>query len=125
MNSFKQLLELAEKKIERDKKGTWSKGSITYFQAMFDELEEVKTEMDSGRNCYLEDELGDILWVYLCLLKNLESEIEINAERVFKRAQQKYSERLNAINTGGSWSEVKERQKELLAQEHLFESQKV
>ncbi|MCC4783753.1 nucleotide pyrophosphohydrolase [Vibrio lentus] len=122
MDSIQQLIELAEKKIERDKKGTWSKGSTTYFRAMFDELEEVNTEMDSGRSCYLEDELGDILWVYLCLLKNLESDNKINAERVFRRAQQKYSERLSAINSGSSWSEVKERQKALLAQEHLINS---
>ncbi|MEZ8834038.1 MazG nucleotide pyrophosphohydrolase domain-containing protein [Vibrio cyclitrophicus] len=125
MDSIQQLIELAEKKIERDKKGTWSKGSITYFQAMFDELEEVKIEMNSGRCCYLEDELGDILWVYLCLLKNLESENEIDAERVFRRAQQKYNERLSAINSGRSWSEVKERQKSLLAQEHLINSQQL
>lgn len=107
MDTLKQLLEVAERKIERDHKGTWSEGSITYYQAMFDELEEVKEEMDSGRKCYLEDELGDILWVYMCLLKNLEAEDSISAERVFDRALSKYKERLDGINAGGTWTEIK------------------
>ncbi|MGR5122205.1 MazG nucleotide pyrophosphohydrolase domain-containing protein [Vibrio harveyi] len=123
MDILKQLLEVAERKIERDQKGTWSKGSITYYQAMFDELEEVKEEMDSERKCYLEDELGDILWVYMCLLKNLEAEDSISAERVFDRALSKYKERLDGINAGGSWTEIKETQKQRLAEEHLAESQ--
>ena len=123
MDTLKQLLEVAERKIERDHKGTWSEGSITYYQAMFDELEEVKEEMDSGRKCYLEDELGDILWVYMCLLKNLEAEDSISAERVFDRALSKYKERLDGINAGGTWTEIKETQKQRLAEEHLTKSQ--
>ncbi|MEZ9302213.1 nucleotide pyrophosphohydrolase [Vibrio breoganii] len=123
MDTLKQLLEIAERKIERDQKGTWSKGSITYYQAMFDELEEVKAEMDSKRKCYLEDELGDILWVYMCLLKNLEAENSISATRVFERALSKYKERLDGINAGGSWADIKETQKQRLADEHLIESE--
>ncbi|HBH7911981.1 TPA: nucleotide pyrophosphohydrolase [Vibrio parahaemolyticus] len=122
MDTLKQLLKVAERKIERDQKGTWSKGSITYYQAMFDELEEVKAEMDGARLCYLEDELGDILWVYMCLLKNLEAEGTISAERVFERALSKYKERLDGINAGESWSEIKETQKQRLAEEHLTKS---
>ncbi|PKH59328.1 nucleotide pyrophosphohydrolase [Shewanella sp. Choline-02u-19] len=121
MNNIKQLLAIAEKKIEIDQNGTWSKGSITYYKAMFDELEEVKEEMDSNRKCYLEDELGDILWVYMCLLKNLEAEGTILTERVFERALKKYKERLDGINDGVGWTEIKKRQKETLTLEYLTE----
>lgn len=120
MDSLKQLLEIAERKIERNQKGTWSNGSITYYQAMFDELYEVKAEMDSARKCYLEDELGDILWVYMCLLKNLEAEGMISVESVFERVLSKYKERIDGLNIGGSWSGIKEVQKQRLEEEHLL-----
>ncbi|QIR13570.1 MazG nucleotide pyrophosphohydrolase domain-containing protein [Shewanella aestuarii] len=121
MNEFVQLLNLAGKKIEIDQNGTWSKGSITYYQAIFDELKEVKNEIDMNRKCYLEDELGDILWVYMCLLKNLETEMSISVECVFERALKKYKERLDGINAGVTWSEIKELQKEALLKEYLLE----
>ncbi|ULF81142.1 hypothetical protein [Vibrio alginolyticus] len=50
MNNISPLLELANAKVIRDQKGTWSKGSITYYEAMFEELLEVKAEVDSNVN---------------------------------------------------------------------------
>ena len=117
MQRIDELIEIAKRKIARDQKGTWSKGSQTYYQAMFSELEEVKEEISSNRKCYLEDELGDILWVYLCLLRNLEVEGAISMDNVFKRATDKYKERVDGINAGLSWEDIKETQNKRLKKE--------
>jgi len=113
------LIEIVKLKILRDQKGTWSKGSQTYLDALFDEIEEVKNELSSGRQCFLEDELGDILWVYLCFIHNLEVEGKIAMNSVFKRSINKYKERVNGINNGVPWNEIKEKQKTALAKEQL------
>lgn len=118
LENIKRLLDVAKEKIARDQKGTWSKGSVTYFEAMFHELEEVKAELESGRQCYLEDELGDILWVYLCLLRNLEVEGKVSVEKVFERSYQKYEERVTGINSGRSWSDIKKAQSVRLEEEY-------
>lgn len=81
------------------------------------EIEEVREELDSGRQCYLEDELGDVLWDYLNLLYNLEDEGKISLISVFKRASKKYDERIATIANGGSWASIKEKQKARLAKE--------
>ena len=117
MQRIEELIEIAKKKITRDQQGTWSKGSQTYYQAMFSELEEVKEEIDSDRKCYLEDELGDILWVYLCMLRNLEVEGAISMDNVFTRATEKYQERVDGIEAGLSWQDIKAVQKKRLAKE--------
>lgn len=117
MQRIEELIEIAKRKNEFDQKGTWSKGSKTYYQAMFEELEEVKEEIDSERRCYLEDELGDILWVYLCLLRNLEVEEKISMDSVFSRAIEKYKERVGGIEAGSSWSDIKKVQNKRLAKE--------
>ncbi|MCP4326055.1 MAG: nucleotide pyrophosphohydrolase [Alteromonadales bacterium] len=117
MENLSQLIEIVSKKVARDQKGTWSQGSITYYQAMFAELVEVKEEMLSNRQCYLEDELGDILWVYMCMLKHLEVEGAISMDNILTRAVDKYTERVNGINNGLSWEDIKETQKKVLALE--------
>lgn len=119
MKDITSLLELAESKVVRDQKGTWSKGSITYYEAMFDELREVKAEIDSGRQCYLEDELGDILWVYLCMLKHMEVEGKVSLRRVFERSLEKYETRMNGMESGRSWDSIKEEQKKCLKKQQM------
>jgi len=113
------LIEIVKLKILRDQKGSWSKGSQTYLDALFDEVEEVKKELVSGRQCFLEDELGDMLWVYLCFIRNLEAEGKISMDAVFNRSIKKYEERVNGINNGESWSDIKVRQKLKLKKEQL------
>lgn len=114
-----KLLQVVDKKIIRDQKGTWSKGSVTYYEAMFDELREVKAEIESGRQCYLEDELGDILWVYLCMLKHMEVEGKISFEQVFERSLEKYQARMSGMEIGKSWELIKQEQKESLKKQQL------
>ena len=119
MNSenIAKLFALVESKIELDEKADWSEGSTTYFQELKKEIDEVSDELDSNRQCYLEDELGDVFWDYLNLLQNLEAEGKILAEKVFERASKKYEERLAAISSGSSWASVKVKQKLELAME--------
>jgi NTP pyrophosphatase (non-canonical NTP hydrolase) len=113
MNSeyISKLFALVGSKIELDEKANWSEGSTTYFQELKKEIDEVSDELDSNRQCYLEDELGDVFWDYLNLLQNLEAEGKILTEKVFERASKKYEERLTAISSGSSWSSIKAKQK--------------
>jgi NTP pyrophosphatase (non-canonical NTP hydrolase) len=113
MNSeyISKLFALVGSKIELDEKANWSEGSTTYFQELKKEIDEVSDELDSNRQCYLEDELGDVFWDYLNLLRNLEAEGKILTEKVFERASKKYEERLAAISSGFSWASIKAKQK--------------
>ena len=113
------LMEVVKRKISRDKKGTWSKGSITYLEAFSDEIKEVKEELSSGKQCYLEDELGDLLWVYLCFVHNLEIEGKVSMSKVFERSLSKYQERVEGINNGECWEQIKAKQKLKLKAEEL------
>ena len=115
---IQQLIAVAKNKNVIDENNAWCNGSETYFKEIKLELDEVAQELKSGRQCYLEDELGDVLWDYLNLLLCLEGEGKIAFEKVFERAQIKYSERIDGIKQGTSWAEVKERQKLRLAQEY-------
>lgn len=112
------MLELVQKKHQIDQLSDWSEGSVTYFDAMRAELTEVEEELLSGRTCYLEDELGDVLWDYMNLLLNLESEGQISLANVFARAVNKYNERITGLQNGNTWDSVKDIQKQRLAQEH-------
>jgi NTP pyrophosphatase (non-canonical NTP hydrolase) len=113
MNSenISKLFALVKSKIELDENADWSEGSRTYFQEIKKEIDEVSDELDSNRQCYLEDELGDVFWDYLNLLQNLEAEGKILTEKVFERASKKYEERLAAISSGSSWASIKTKQK--------------
>lgn len=113
-----KLLEIAKKKNQIDQKHTWSQGSSTYLVEMKKELTEVEEEIPLNRICYLEDELGDVLWDYLNLLICLENEKGIRASHVFKRALDKYNERISGIEAGVLWAETKEKQKKRLSEEY-------
>jgi len=114
---FEKLMALSDLKLKRDLKGTWSKGSSTYFEALFDELDEVKEELNSDKQCYLEDELGDVLWDYLCLLKHLENEKRIDISTLLQRTNKKYARRVTGIINGEAWDAIKSEQKHCLENE--------
>ncbi len=117
MNAFKTLYEIAKRKSIIDENNSWSNGSETYFAEIKKEIDEARAEAGSGRTCYLEDELGDILWDYLNILIALEKEHGITTESVLERACKKYKERIAGIESGELWSEIKSRQKVRLAEE--------
>jgi len=116
-NCVTEILNLVRKKYEIDQQYDWSEGSATYFRELKKEVDEVEDELEANRKCYLEDELGDVLWDYLNLLHNLEAERKITLSAVFDRSLKKYEERIDVISGGGLWAPVKESQKKRLAEE--------
>ena len=118
MKEFDNLLEIAKRKAKFDECNTWSKGSETYLAEIKNEVDEVIEEIPKSRQCYLEDELGDVLWDYLNILAALEKEMGIDTKAVLARACRKYEERISGIETGKKWSDIKEKQKTDLEIEH-------
>lgn len=118
MQPFIRLLELARAKQVFDQNNSWANGSANYLDGITDELSEAREAYAQSRNCYLEDELGDILWNYLNAVLAIEAEKGIVLESVLERSVKKYSERLHAITHGGSWAQIKQQQKAALAQEY-------
>lgn len=112
------LIEIIQAKQKSSEAGGWTGGSRVFLSELRKELIEVESEMSAGRACYLEDELGDVLWDYLNLLLALESEGQISASRVFSRSLEKYRERVNALANNIDWETVKSAQKEKLKKEH-------
>ncbi|PMH46003.1 hypothetical protein BCU68_09435 [Vibrio sp. 10N.286.49.B3] len=115
---FKKLQEIATVKAQRDLQGDWYKGAETYLNGLVEEVEEVKEEIHSNRQCYLEDELGDLLWDIACTLEHLDLSGHIDKSRVMERAVKKYKERVTEREEGETWGTVKDRQKKELEIEH-------
>jgi NTP pyrophosphatase (non-canonical NTP hydrolase) len=118
MKEFDKLLGIAKRKARFDEGNTWSNGSKTYLSEIRNELDEVIEELPKSRKCYLEDELGDVLWDYLNILAALEKEVGIDTTAVLKRACKKYEERISGIETGKKWSDIKKKQKTALEIEY-------
>lgn len=122
-----ELLTLAKAKSLIDQKSGWATGAETYLDALAEEVGEVKEELYSNRACYLEDELADLLWNYLNALQILENQQKLSIDHVFARACTKYRQRIEGIQGGQRWVDIKVQQKEQLAQEHrdtLFRASK-
>ncbi|PWJ43006.1 MazG nucleotide pyrophosphohydrolase domain-containing protein [Sediminitomix flava] len=124
MEQFEKLLHIAQRKSIIDQNSDWSNGSSTYLEEIKKEVEEVLEEIPKNRDCYLEDELGDILWDYMNILLAMEKERGIKLTAVLERACKKYEERILGIESGKSWAEVKEKQKIDLAEELDLEKSK-
>lgn len=118
MKLLEELQCIAEFKAQRDLKGSWFKSSSTYLEAFLDEISEVEAELESGRQCFLEDELGDLLWNFVCLIEHLQLENKIDKEKVFQRSVKKYSERVTKRSYDETWEDVKKRQKLELLDEY-------
>lgn len=86
MKKFDELYAIATRKSQYDQTNTWFKGVETYLEAVGKEVDEVREEIREDRLCHLEDELGDVLWNYLNVLKVLEREKGIDPEKVLERA---------------------------------------
>lgn len=111
------LLNIAKRKNEYDINNPWSNGSKTYLDEIKKEINEVIEELNNNRNCYLEEELGDVLWDYLSIIINLEKERNISLSSIITRACKKYDERISGIENGIEWDQIKKEQKMRLAEE--------
>ena len=115
MQDFKELIQIVKRKAALDQGNTWSNGSSTYLEEIKKEVDEVIEEIPKRRDCYLEDELADVLWDYLNVLQALEQERGISTEAVLARACEKYEERISGLESGKTWAEIKQGQKVALA----------
>lgn len=122
LEAIEKIITLSESRIPILIKGInwdWYKSSQTFFDSILDEIEEVREELKENNHIYLEDELGDIFWNYICFLESLEQEWKIDKSRVFERCYNKFSERINPDGIdNGDWNSVKKIQKEKLKKEH-------
>jgi len=58
----------------------------------------MQVELKENNTVYLEDELADVLWCYLCLTHSLHKKAYISdPKKIFERAYKKYDERLEAV----------------------------
>ena len=122
MKTFEKLNHLSEKRIKyflSRQHNPWYTWSKTYWEYLLKEIQEAKNELNTNKN-YLEDELWDVLWDFLCLLNSLKQEWKITSvEKVIERAWTKFSQRINE-KTGDynwDWDKIKEKQKEILNKE--------
>ncbi|HEX6734398.1 MAG TPA: MazG nucleotide pyrophosphohydrolase domain-containing protein [Azonexus sp.] len=117
MDNFTKLLAIVRRKSAYDHGNPWYSGPESYLQGLKDEVDEVIEELPRQRNCYLEDELGDLLWNCLNTVFAVEKETGITLESVLDRACRKFETRLSGLEAGRSWQAIKEEQKQALARE--------
>lgn len=124
--TLQNILTLSENRISflstKDTRDFY-KGNQTFLDGIYDELDEVKKEIQDKKYIQLEDELWDVFWDYLCFLESLEKEWKIQKARIFERCYLKFSERLNLDgSTRWNWNETKQIQKERLQKEQSLYS---
>lgn len=124
INLLEEFIKLSEKNQEKNIFIQKIK-SEDYFKYLPWEIEEVKAEFRENNSVYLEDELADVLWVYLNLLNKLELDKMITSrEKVIKRWLKKFWERIANLDQTSLderkkyWSEIKKKQKQELTEEH-------
>ncbi len=117
----KSVLELYQLAIEKTAIDKSPYDAREYFEGIQDEIREVGEQFHASNAVLLEDEVGDILWDYFCMVAHLEREGLIrSSEHVFMHAREKYGERFEGVGLGteGVWDAIKKRQKERLFADH-------
>ncbi|NPA82740.1 MAG: nucleotide pyrophosphohydrolase [Epsilonproteobacteria bacterium] len=124
MPEIEKLIELARHKHQIDLKRGIKKYMDTKWllDEIKEEVDEVRKEIKEKNRPLLEDELGDILWSLFILMAKLENEKYIESfDKVFKRALNKYTQRITPLKgekeDDRRWQEIKERQKRALQEE--------
>jgi len=119
---YNKIKELSSKRIKFliENQILFYKWNETYVKSIKWELEEVENEIKEKNSVYLEDELWDVFWTYICLLHSLENEWKITSvENVLNRCYEKFTWRVWINwNERFDWEEVKKIQKEKLKLEH-------
>ncbi len=121
--TIEKIIKLAWERIDylhnKDSCG-WYEGYSTYIDWLEEELEEVKQEIKKKNSVYLEDELWDVFWDFICLINSLEQDWYITKEKVIERCYIKFNERLSGWPAfeAKEWDNIKEKQKIELKKEH-------
>lgn len=123
LKDIERVLKLSDRRVDYlhniDDKWFY-KWYKTYIEWIDDEVEEVKEEIKENNSVYLEDELWDIFWDYMCLLNSLDQSKMIDKDKVFERCYKKFSWRLKPDwnNQDELWNDIKVKQKKELLEEH-------
>lgn len=126
-NIFKKIVNLSESRIKEFEENKGMHGGFyrwhkTYIEWVECELKEACDEIRKNNSVYLEDELWDVFWDYICLLNSLKEEGYIESvENVFKRCDKKFGERIPFVRENKNewaWWEIKKIQKQELKEEH-------
>ncbi len=117
MSDLERLLQLAKRKHAIDQQTGWGERGLTYLNDIKSEVDEVLDERPKHRRCYLEDELADVIWNYVNVLTAFEYNGEIEIDSLLKRACEKYQQRVDGIESGMKWQQVKALQQQQLANE--------
>ncbi len=125
LKNINKFLKLADENLVRN---PWSRQDSMvdiYLKEIINEIGEVKVEIRDDNVIYLEDELGDVFWDYLMILKFLEKEKKTRSvKEVFAHAIEKYKEIYqifetdNIDDTDRMWLEIKNKQKKELKERH-------
>ena len=123
MKNIEKILKLSEKRIEflRNMDNGWYVDHKTFLNGLYEEIDEAKEEIRKDNSVYLEDELGDVFWDIMMVLIALEKEWLITREKVFERAYNKFSERIDYVQSRDemdSWEKIKKVQKIRRKKEH-------
>ena len=123
MDFYKKLEILASKRINTfyHTKHDFYKGSQTYFEEIHKEINEAEAENKINNKIYLEYELGDIFWDYMCLLQSLKAEWKIESvESILERTYHKFIQRVweDGSWKGIIWDDIKKIQKQDMEDEH-------
>lgn len=123
MENIVKIMKLSESRIDflhNKDNAWWYQWYNTYINAIKDELKEVEDEIKEKNSIYLEDEMWDIFWSFICLMNSLKQDKLIDKNKVFERCLKKYEWRLwSDVNFKDmNWQETKKQQKEELLKEH-------
>lgn len=98
-----------------------------YFWYLIDEVNEAHKEIKDNNKVYLENELWDIIYVYLHNLEKLQRDGRIDKINVLERAFKKFSEKLKPCEEAQEfsywkenkhWEAIKLKQKQEMKEEH-------
>lgn len=110
MADLTTLIDVAKRKREFDKTNPWFKGPESYLNDISSEVDEVLETLPRGDLSHLEEELGDVIWDTLNAILALEKSHSVDIHSVLRRAAKKYTYRINGLEQGLSWQEVKEKE---------------
>ena len=115
---LENIYNLLKRKVKNEQERWYFFDHFELLDWIYGELDEVKEEIKSENSVFLEDELADVFWTYMRLLYSLEQEKKISIENVFQQVEEKFQERIQALENGISWEEIKGIQKEKREMKH-------
>ncbi|EAR10405.1 MazG nucleotide pyrophosphohydrolase domain-containing protein [Reinekea blandensis] len=111
MADLSKLIDVAKRKREFDKSNPWYVGPESYLNEISKEVDEVLETLPKGDLPHLEEELGDVIWDTLNAILALEHSHNVDIHSILQRTTDKYTFRIDGLEQGLSWQEVKQQEK--------------